>query len=209
MTEGTALAVLYDDEVEVNLENARLQVEEAQYNLDQLLKDSGTYQHQVVAPMSGYLASIREFEPGDSVKTGEVIASVINMDEMEFTINIDELDINKVSEGQDVYVTAEAIEETQADPIMGKVTGIALQGNSSNGVTTYPVTIRVPGREGLKAGMNVDATIQVVKKENVILAPLEALQKRGDSYMVWVKADGAVPDIRGNAPEPAVFRSCR
>lgn len=185
VNEGMALIVLYDDEAEVNLENARLQVEEAQYNLDQSQVEPGKY--TVTAPMDGYLTPVRELVPGDSVKTGEVLASSVNMDEMEFTISIDELDINKVSEGQDVLVTAEAIEDTQTDPMMGKVTGIALEGNASNGVATYPVTITVPGREGLKAGMNVDAGIQVVNREDVILAPLEALQKRGDSYMVWVK----------------------
>lgn len=176
VTEGAVIAVLYDDEAEVNLENARLQVEEAQLNLNQLLEKS--VRTEITAPINGYLTSIQKLAPGDTVKSGTVIATIINMDEMEFSINIDELDINKVSEGQDVYVTVEAIEETQDDPIMGKVTGIALQGNTSNGVTSYPVTIRVPGREGLKAGMNVDAvnfTFLASSPENVDAA-MEAIK---------------------------------
>ena len=176
VTEGAVIAVLYDDEAEVNLENARLQVEEAQLNLNQLLEKS--VRTEITAPINGYLTSIQKLAPGDTVKSGTVIVTIINMDEMEFSINIDELDINKVSEGQDVYVTVEAIEETQDDPIMGKVTGIALQGNTSNGVTSYPVTIRVPGREGLKAGMNVDAvnfTFLASSPENVDAA-MEAIK---------------------------------
>ena len=119
------------------------------------------------------------------------MASLVNLDQMEFEISIDELDINKVQPGQEVAVSAEAVEETQEKPMKGTVKAIALTGNTQNGVTNYPVTVTVPGREGLKAGMNVDGRIQVSKKENTLMVPLEALQKRGDTYMVWVKRDGA------------------
>lgn len=200
VTEGMVLVVLYDDEAEINLENARLQVEEAQYNLDQLKVDPGKY--KVIAPIDGYLTSVSELRPGDSVKSGMTIASTVNMDEMEFTVSIDELDVNKVSAGQDVIITAEAIEETKTDPMMGKVAEIALEGKVSNGVATYPVTITVPGREGLKTGMNVDAVIQVDRRENVLLVPLEALQKVGDSYMVWVKTGEAGQSNTGGEMMP-------
>jgi HlyD family secretion protein len=50
--------------------------------------------------------------------------------------------------------------------------------------------------------MNVDAKIEVAKQENTLMVPLEALQKRGDTYMVWVKregaAQGAIGEPRGN-----------
>lgn len=185
VSEGMTLITLYNDEAAVDLEDALLQAEEAQYDIEQSQIDADQY--TITAPMDGYIVSVKEILVGDSLKEEQVICSFINTDEMEFDINIDELDINQVAKGQDVIVTAEAIEETAEEPMMGKVTNIALEGSYSNGVTSYPVTITIPGTESLKVGMNVDAEIQIVNKENVLLVPLEALEKRGNSYMVWLK----------------------
>jgi len=185
VSEGMTLITLYNEEAEINLRNALLQVEEAKYNIEQSRID--TDQYTITAPMDGYIISVKELLVGDSLKKGDVVCSFINTDEMKFDISIDELDINKVKEGQPVIVTTEAIESTKDDPITGKVSNIALKGTTSNGVTSYPVTISIPGRSELKVGMNVDAEIQVVNKENTLLLPLEALQKVGGSYMVWLK----------------------
>lgn len=185
----SVLINLYDEEAEINLKNARIQVEEAEYNIKEFRIDADKY--IITAPMDGYLTSVKELLAGDSLKSGDTVATLINIDEMEFTVYIDELDINRVSVGQEVKVTAEAVEDTAVNPVIGKVKNIALVGNSSNGVTVFPVTIVIPGREGLKVGMNVDAEIQIANRENVLLAPLEALQKVGNSYMVWVKETGS------------------
>ena len=186
---GSVLITLYDEEAEINLKSALIQVEEAEYNIQEFRFDADKY--IVTAPMDGYLTSVKDLLAGDSLKEGDTVATLINTDEMVFSVYIDELDINRVAIGQEVKVTAEAVEETSTNPIIGKVTNIALVGNSSNGVTVYPVTITIPGSEGLKVGMNVDGEIQVVNKENVLLVPLEALQKAGNSYMVWVKSDNS------------------
>jgi len=189
--EGTVLVTLHDEETGINLENARIQLEEAEYSIEEL--KTGDEKYIITAPMDGYLVSVKSLNEGDSVKEGDTVATLINTDEMEFTVYIDELDINRIAVGQDVKVTVEAVEETALNPVIGKVTNIALTGNSSGGVTVYPVTITMPGSEKLKVGMNVDGEIQVINKENVLLVPLEALHKVGDSYMVWVKNEsGAV-----------------
>jgi len=186
--EGAVLLTIAGNSSDTELENARLALEEARNNLDEaLMKKDRT---SVIAPMDGYVVSVASFAEGEQVKGGTTVAVLVNTSEMVFDISIDELDINKVKPGQEVQVYVEAMEETKNSPLTGTVKSIAVEGKTQNGVTSYPVTITMPGKEGLKVGMNVDASVQVAKKENTLMVPLEALQKQGDQYIVWVKREG-------------------
>ena len=69
-------------------------------------------------------------------------------------MNIHELDINKVEVGQKVEVTADSLED---QTFTGTVTKVNINGTASNGITTYPVTIRLDGTgEELPAAGTVD-----------------------------------------------------
>lgn len=186
---GTQLMTITNDNLPLDLENARLQMEEAEYNLEQARLDFE--KHQIVAPFDGFVVSVTDIALGDTVKAGTAVAVLIDTNQFSFDINIDELDISQVQKGQEVSVTVEALEETINNPLKGVVSAVALEGTSNNGVTSYPVTITLEGRDGLRSGMNVDGEIQVVEKKNVIMVPLEAVQKRGANYTVWVKREGA------------------
>lgn len=61
-------------------------------------------------------------------------------------------------------------------------------GTTSNGVTAYPVTVRIDDTDGLLPGMNVDAEIVVESVTGVLAVPVEAVV-RGN--MVLVKDGGA------------------
>jgi len=204
--EDTLLLTVAGDSSDTELENARLAMEEARNNLEETLmkKDKSS----VIAPMDGYLVSVSSLVEGETVKEGTTVAVLVNTAEMVFDISIDELDINRVEPGLEVQVYVEAIEETKDSPLIGTVKSIAPEGKTQNGVTSYSVTITIPGREGLKVGMNVDASVQVAKKENTLMVPLEALQKQGDYYFVWVKREGgsdrsATSGSNGNNPTGA------
>ena len=189
VTAGKLLVAIENDDLPVSLENALIELENAQGEVENAKSALDGY--VVKAPYDGVLVSVTTLLEGDSVKSGTTLATLINENTMETSISIDELDIGQVEVGQTVIVTAEALEDTLTNPIEGSVSQIAAEGSSSNGVTSYPVTITMPGRTGLKSGMNVDVTIQVMNKENVILVPIEALQKSGNGYIAWVKQDSS------------------
>lgn len=70
----------------------------------------------------------------------------------------------------------------------GEVTSVSVQGTTSGGVTTYPVTIRIDETEGLLPGMNVDAEIIVTAAEQVLTVPTSAVQ-RGNRILVIVDSE--------------------
>ena len=73
--------------------------------------------------------------------------------------------------------------------IEGVVTKVSVAGTTSNGVTTYPVTVQIDNPpEDLLPGMNVDATIVVDEAENAVAVPISAVQ-RGN--IVYVKDETA------------------
>jgi HlyD family secretion protein len=122
------------------------------------------------------------------------------MNSLQFEVSIDELDISKVKAGQAVNITADALEDSSANPLTGKVTKVAMEGTSSNGVTTYPVTVTVDQASvsKLKTGMNIDAEIVMSKKTDVLMVPLDAITKMGTRSFVYVKQSGSQSDSTQN-----------
>jgi HlyD family secretion protein len=107
---------------------------------------------------------------------------------MEFDISVDELDIAKIEVGMSANVTLDALTGKNFDGVVSKISGT---GTSSNGVTTYPVTVVIKNPSGIKEGMNANAEIKIQHKDNVLTLPINAVQKMGSRYFVFVKnADG-------------------
>ena len=106
------------------------------------------------------------------------MAVIADLSALTMTMNIDELDISSVKVGQDVEVTADALENQVFHGVVNKVSVI---GTSQNGVTTYPVEVLLSDVENtdLIPGMNVSATIVLEKKDDVLLIPTTAV-KRGN-----------------------------
>ena len=88
-------------------------------------------------------------------------------------------------------ITADALEDKV---FSGYVETVSIIGSSSNGVTTYPVTIVIDNPEGLIPGMNVSADIIVEKRENVVRIPASALM-RGNQVAVQLKEGEKAPEI--------------
>ena len=114
------------------------------------------------------------------------VFSISGDEEMILTINVDELDINSVSEGQEAQVTFDAIEE---GIFQGNVTKVGNTASASGGVARYSVEITIPKDEEMKAGMNASATIVIENRENVVTIPVDALQERGNEVYVYTQQD--------------------
>ena len=110
------------------------------------------------------------------------------MSRMLFTIPVDELDISKIKEGQSVTITCDALD---GKTFTGFIDEVSIVGTTSNSVTTYPVTVVVNDPEGLIPGMNVDASIAIEEKTDVLTVPISAIQ-RGN--IVYVKNEDIKPE---------------
>ncbi|HOH89865.1 MAG TPA: hypothetical protein PLT56_06700, partial [Bacillota bacterium] len=61
-----------------------------------------------------------------------------------------------------------------------------------NGVSIYPVTIKIEKNEALKGSMSANGEIIVNEKKDVLYVPVDAIQKRnGKSYVSVVPGAGA------------------
>lgn len=107
---------------------------------------------------------------------------------MILSVNVDELDINSVSNEQQAEIVLDAIEDEVFTGTVKKVGNSA--SSSSGGVAKYTVEISIPRDERMKEGMNASATITVEERENVVTIPVNALQERGSRVFVYTETDG-------------------
>lgn len=187
VNKGDIILKLENDDLLLTSSSNNMKMENLQAQLEIQQKQLSYY--SIVAPFNGTITKIGDANEGDTVKQGELLAVVSDMSHLEFSVSIDELDISQLTVGQLVKITADAVEETAITPFTGKVSKVAMEGTSSNGVTTYPVTIAVDDNAAgkLKTGMNIDAEIMISDKADVLIIPLEAVTKMGNRSFVYVK----------------------
>lgn len=186
VNQGELLAVIENKELAVTMQTTDVKLKELEMQLETSIKQLEYY--TIYSPIDGIIVSL-DLKEGDSLKQGDVVCIVADDQNMEFSVSVDELDIEKLEVGQKVDITVDAIKETAVRPLSGTVSKIAIEGTSSNGVTTYPVTIKVDKADKLKIGMNADAEIFILRKTDVLYVPLEAIQRVGGKSYVMVKGD--------------------
>lgn len=192
---GDILVELENDNLQLNLNSTELKLKSLEQQLQ--IQEEKLADYKLTAPCNGTITT-QDVTLGDTVTAGKVLAAVADMDSLEFQVSIDELDISTIQVGQDVKITADALAETTDNPLAGKVTKISMEGTSSNGVTTYPVTISVDKNDKLKAGMNVNGEIITSSKTDVLMVPVEAVTKLGTNSFVYVVGAGSQSAGQGN-----------
>ncbi len=180
---GDVLAELENDELEMTIQTNELKLEDLNSELQ--TAEEKLLDYKIYAPFDGTL-TLNDIEQGNSIKQGDILGNVANYDTMEFDINVDELDISKIKEGQQARITIDALPETAGKPLSGEVTKIAVEGTSSNGVSTYPVTVQIENNSSLKGSMSANAEIVVHQKTGVLYVPVDAIQKRNGKSFVRV-----------------------
>jgi HlyD family secretion protein len=178
--------VLRNKEIgDLKISDSKLQIEASEKQLSY---------YKVYAPIDGIIAK-QSIKAGDSVIAGQIVTTIKETNVVQADIDIDELDIAKVAVGQKVKLTVDALPETTEKPIEGEVVKISLDGTAKNGVTNFPVTVRVNERQDLlKGGMNITAEIQVGSAVSVLYVPKAAVTKSNGKSTVMLAADKATID---------------
>lgn len=122
----------------------------------------------ITAPQAGVITSL-------AAKVGAAaaeLATIENAGSLEVSVNIKEYDINRVRQGQQAEITSGA-----GDAFTGEVAWIAPRAAAgSNGETIYPVRLRILNpADTLRLGMTARADIAVETRQNVFVAPLDAV----------------------------------
>lgn len=167
----------------LELDNAKLQLTQANRKLED---------YTIKSPIEGTVVT-KTIKAGDKLENSgnnsntSQMAVIYDLSSLSFDLSIDETNIQKVKVGQEVKVTADAVE----GEFKGVVEKVGVNGTASNGVTTYPVKVRLTEYGDLLPGMNVDASIVVESVEDAIAIPVSAVN-RGN--VVYVKGEKTEDD---------------
>lgn len=184
VNEGDLILSLSNDDLYEELSNAQSNLSDAYEDLNNI-KDNLDF-YTITAPIDGVITSVNILE-NDYVRAETELCTIVNNDNLEFDISVDELDILDVKLGQEVKIEIDALDETKINPLIGYVSEIALEGTTSNSVTTYPVTISLSGDSNIKIGFNCSAEIVTSNVEDVLIAPVDAIDSVKGKYYVTLE----------------------
>jgi len=184
---------LSENSFEVAQENYNNQLSVISQKQTALNKAWLTYQAQsptITAPGDGVIANIvvvggMDITNSLSERTSSTVASIRKEGTPIASLNISEVDINKIQVGQKAKLTLNSIE---SKTFWGVVVGIDKIGVISSGVPNYPVIVKFDEDSNLVLpNMGVDADIIIQKKENVIYVPSAAIISNKGNKVVKVQ----------------------
>jgi multidrug efflux pump subunit AcrA (membrane-fusion protein) len=119
------------------------------------------------------------------------VAKIQSVDHLVLQITIPEADINKVSEGLPVTITADSIEGST----QGTLTSISPTAEAAGDSTTaagYAAQVTIEDPKGLHIGSKASGNILLSSEKNVYTVPLDAVgtDEEGNSYIRVMQADG-------------------
>jgi len=143
--------------------------------------------YSIRAPFDGVIAKI-DIKKGDSISSADTIATLITNQKIA-EISLNEIDAAEVKVGQKATLTFDALLDLS---ITGKVSEIDIIGTVSQGVVSYNVKIVLDTQnENVKPGMSVTADIITDIKQDVLVAPNNAIKSQGNSkYVELVENSG-------------------
>ncbi len=119
------------DAAQLDVETAELSLEEARSNLENA---------ELAAPFAGIVVEAN-VDPGDTVSPSEVAFVLATLDQLQaLTVDLTELDVARVTEGQAAIVTVDALPNVE---MKGHVVRIGLRAVDYRGDVTYPVYVEL------------------------------------------------------------------
>ena len=179
VTAGETLCTISSDAIDDAIRTAQLSLQRAR--LSQSAAEDSVDGYRITAPISGTVIQ-KNFKAGDKVDgvSSGTLAVVYDLSCLKADMAVNELDIGKVRVGQTVELTADAL---PGQIFTGTVEKVSIAGSTTNGFTTYPVTIRVEDYGDMRPGMNVSAKIIGDGVRDALCVPSDAV-RRGDTVLI-------------------------
>ena len=170
----------------LDLRAAELSLEQAQTTFDE---------YTIRAPFDGVIGNVT-LHTGDNAGASTIIGTVVTKDYVS-TIVLNEVDVAKVSVGQPVVVTFNALPNVTAT---GTVIDVDSVGSVSQGVVSYNVKISINSdNPNIKAGMSINASIVTAQESNVIVVPNSAIKTVNGRSFVQIPTTPVVNPYQANA----------
>lgn len=190
---------------EADYNNQANVIKQAQIGVSSAYLSYQNYSSTITAPAAGTITNLIIAEglsiqattstsTSSSSNTTQKIGTVTTKSGQAYlSVNLSEVDAVKVSAGQKVTVTVDAL---SGKSFVGKVVVVDTAGSVSSGVTTYPATIAFETGESI-IYPNMAATAMIVTgvKDNVVLVPSSAVQSLNGQATVQVVKNGVTTTV--------------
>ena len=178
---------------------AKLKLENAHQKLQDL--ENQLRHSDIFAPVSGTILlpdmagdkdkNGKIADRGVMFSQGDILLSIGNTEGLSITAEVDELEVLKIKENQEVRVTVDAFGET----IPARVTHISSQAVKTEGgrkTANFEVSIAMDSlpvglRDKLRLGMSANMEIMLLNKSNVMMLPIQAVLIQGKDRFVTVR----------------------
>ena len=170
----------------LDLRAAELSLQQAQTTFDE---------YTIRAPFDGVIGNVT-LHTGDTAGASTIVGTEVTKDYVS-TIVLNEVDVAKVSVGQPVIVTFNALPNITAT---GTVIDVDSVGSVSQGVVSYNVKISINSdNQNIKAGMSINASIVTAQESNVTVVPNSAIKTINGRSFVQIPATPVVNPYQANA----------
>ena len=186
------------------VDSAQLALETAQSAYDDAVATAD--KRTVTAPASGTIVVMNAVE-GAAVGSGAgagaaatvssgasgALITIGDLSQMTVSVQVNEMDISKVSVGQAARATFSALPNVELDATVTRIATVSSADASSamsgygGSVVTYAVDLLIPNPDpSLKPGMTASVTISSTDIPDALMMPLSAVDGEGDQAMVSV-----------------------
>lgn len=133
------------------------------------------------APFDGTIVDL-DLYVGQEVRVTDDVAKIVNLSNLEFTAEVDEVDIGKILVKKSALITLDAYPKEQLKAEVVRIGQDTV--TTATGATSFPVIFSMPPSEKIRVGMNGEVKVVIAEKKDALAVPLEALVEED---VVWVK----------------------
>ena len=161
----------------------------------------GAKEGEIVSSSGGSSVAATASSAGTIETSG--FMTIADLSNLQIKMSIDQADIKKVSKGQKVNITLDALEDEE---FSGKVVSIDPVPANDQNVITYTAYASISKiKSSLRLGMSANVELEYGKKENVLVVPNDAVRSRDGRKMIMVMSEDGRPqpvEVKvGNADE--------
>ena len=173
-------------QAEIGYQQSQNQLKQAQISYEQAV--NGLSNTVVEAPMKGVVSSLN-VKQGQIVGSGQVAATIVDMDTVYVQISVVENVVNKIKEGQEVEVSVPAVFDGYIKSTIGYISPTADPMNK-----LYTVRLYLDNKEyGIRPGMTGSVKLSLDSVDEAIVIKSDAvLDKDGKKVVYIVENDMAV-----------------
>ncbi len=136
-------------------------------------------------------SSGNKYQTGDQVWSGNPVIALPDLSKLKATVNINEVDIAKITKGLRVEVKPDAFSESAFHGEVSAVANLAVNKEGSTKIKVFPVQVLLKEtHKNLLPGLTVSCRIIIDQIDDVLYIPAEAVHAEGDKFYVFKKERG-------------------